>query len=131
MWRNIRSKDEANTSPYSRKIGHTSVNNGDHKQYNYPNDTIMIDIGVSEHAVNAQSLFQSIDPVDNVKLELADVSSAGAIASGTVLVELQHAKLLLRKVYLVVSLKSNILSCSKINQRGATTQIARNNCIFY
>lgn len=112
-------------------MGYISLNNGARKQYEYPNDTIMIDSGASEHAVNDKSFFRTLDPGDNVALKLADGSSAGAIARATVLVELQYTSLLLRNVYLVPYLKSNILPRSRPDWRGIPTQIAWNNCTSY
>lgn len=91
----------------------------------------MIDSGPSQNLMNDQSLFQNTHPGDNVTIELADGSSADAVARQTVLAELQNASLLLRNVYLVPSLKSNILSCSMIDHRGVTIQTSCNNCTFY
>lgn len=45
----------------------------------------MIDSGASEHAINDQSLFQSIDPFDIVTLEQGNEFFAGAVTRGTVL----------------------------------------------
>lgn len=94
-------------------------------------DTITVDSGESEHAVNDESVFQAMKPIESIKLELADGSTRGAEGKGVALVKLHSTLLELSDVHFVPSLSLIVLSCSRIDRSGIEVHIADEKFSFF
>lgn len=100
-WRKDRSKFDEIFPVRKRRNGHVSAINPNSNSCDYPHNINMNVNGASKHAVNVESLFQSIDRTNHMTLELIKGSSANADVRGTVMVKLLNTLLLLPNFYLV------------------------------
>lgn len=89
---------------------------------------ITIDNGASGHAIDDLNLFQTMEPVRTKELELADGIVAIPNLKRRVMLALSGTKLASRSVYYVHTLRLNKLSCSRVDERGWTTNITNGVC---
>lgn len=83
--------------------------------------------GANEHAVNDLSYFEEVEKIDTLQLTVAEVSKTPATHKGEVLVKFSDQLTLLRDVYLVPLLHLDMMSCSKLDERGISTTIVKGN----
>lgn len=91
-------------------------------------ETMIVDSGESEHVAQSLYCFRDLQDTDELKLELAEGSIAKASIKRRVDIQMGNRSILLSNVHFIPSLRSGILSCSKLGENRISTTNARGKC---
>ena len=78
-----------------------------------------LDSGATYHMCNDKTQFEDLEPVSNLKIELAVYDSTEALGKGTVVIKtINGGKTRIENVLYVPNLKNNLFSLSKCMEKG-------------
>lgn len=101
------------------------------KSVNHELREIMVDSGASDHVVNDMTLFQTLNPAQNIKVELANCARVTTTVNRTVWIGVNGIPIILWTVHYIPTLKLIIISCNRFGEKAVTTNIANEQCSLF
>lgn len=91
----------------------------------------MLDSGAPENVVCNLKYLRNVEHVDEINAELANDAEVTSSKIGTVRVRFGNVKLFTCQAFYIPKLKLDLLSCSRLDDCGLTSTIAKGTCELF